>query len=108
MKIRVIIWKDLSVICQYEESSGPFKRRVSIKRRSQLSAGGMACPKTITAGSQLSTGGRCTDHIIDKFILILYLFQLYSCTREPIETIRWYFKLILCKISFRLIYYTFI
>ena len=46
--------------------SGPFKRRVSIKRRSQLSAGGMDSPKTIAAGSKLSAEWGCTDHIIGK------------------------------------------
>ena len=44
----------------------------------QLSAGGMDSPKTITAGSQLSAGGGgvLSILIMDKVILILYLFQL--------------------------------
>ena len=41
-----------------EYRSGPFKRRDSNKRRSHISAGGKDISKTITAGSQLSAGGR--------------------------------------------------
>ena len=58
--------------------SGSFKRRVSNKRLSQLSAGGKDSCKVITAGSQISAGGEGSCQFVDLFL------SLSSFTQDPV------------------------
>ena len=55
--------------------SGPFKRRVSNNRRSQIRAGGKSRSKLITAGSQISAGGGQRIHFKKNVMSGLHIFS---------------------------------